>query len=166
MGFRNQKETKDHPHDRAVAPADSIDVASTQYERLDFQLVQSRTHLKNAKAGSPQGQFLQKNETHSGGQFLQMNFASATHTGNVLMTWENQRKNGKGSSIRRCLLRHQHQRPTTQSLRPHLLVDSLKRMPLVLPILVPCWMTWENQGRMEGAIRRFCYGRNTKGWKY
>jgi hypothetical protein len=33
--FETRRKPKTTPHDRAVAPADSIDVTSTQYERLD-----------------------------------------------------------------------------------------------------------------------------------
>jgi hypothetical protein len=85
MGFRNQKETKDSlPPDRAVAPARSVDVSIDPMRAAGTPVGTAKNTFKECRAGSPQGQFLQKNETPSGGEFLQMNVTSAAHTGTVL----------------------------------------------------------------------------------
>jgi hypothetical protein len=85
MGFRNQKETKDSlPYDRAVAPADSVDVSIDPMRAAGTPVGKAKNTFKECKTGSPQGQFLQKNKTRYGGEFLQMNVTSAAHTGKVL----------------------------------------------------------------------------------
>jgi hypothetical protein len=85
MGFRNQKEAKDSlPHDRVVTPACSVDVSIDPMRAAGTPVGTAKNTFAECKDGSPQGQFLQKNETPSGGEFLQMNVTSAAHTGSVL----------------------------------------------------------------------------------
>jgi hypothetical protein len=85
MGFRNQKETKDSlPHDRAVAPAPSVDVSIDPMRAAGTPVGTVKNTFKECRAESPQGWFLQKNETPSGREFLQINVTSAAHTGLVL----------------------------------------------------------------------------------
>jgi hypothetical protein len=85
MGFRNQKEIKESlPHDRAVAAARSVDVSIDPRRAAGTPVGMANNTFKECTDVSPQGQFLQRNETPSGGEFLQMNLTSAAHTGSVL----------------------------------------------------------------------------------
>jgi hypothetical protein len=102
MGFRNQNEAKASlPHDvvapacsgdvsnDVVAPAFSGDVSNDPMRAAVTRVgtaknTDSHATIEECTARSPKGNFLQKNETPSGGEFLQLNVTSAAHTGNVL----------------------------------------------------------------------------------